>query len=775
MAKSLLDVTGSASQGDNTSRYINAWGAINLALASGNSGIPVRQAATVGEFRSCIATNTTAVTSTIIVRKNATDQTPTVTYTSGQTGEKQDTSNSFSVADTDLIDIASTVPNDASGSKLILHRGFSLMLDTDDDTQTDSLFGVAGVGVGFSAANTTSYVYAGNPADNATTERTVRILRDYTSQRLAAHFSANLNSGAVTIRSRVNSANGSQSITFSAGETGLKEDTSHTDSLTNGDEFALSLTTAVGGSGAITAYLLSCWMTSSDGRWEAVAGSKTGRTVTSATVYYSGIMGRMLLQTPESNVSDRIGFGADLTDFRCYVSANSATTDSVANVRVEAADSALSVTYTTGQTGLKTDTDLVAVATDDLITYSYTLGTSGSITYDYLAVTGWDRGLTAIGIASTAAVGTPELLDSSRLLATGIASTSALGTPNLDASLYASGIASTTALGTASISANVSLYATGIASTSAVGTPNLDAALSASGVASTEAHGSASVDVALTASGVASTLAIGTPSFDASVYAQGIASTAAAGTPALTGSLTASGIASTAALGTPSLTSALTASGIASTSALGTPNLDASLYASGIASTSAAGTPGLSVALGASGIASGAALGTPWLTGALSVAGIASTATIPTPALAVTLGASGVASTTTVPTPGLAASLGASGIASGAAVGTPGIWSAATVTGIASTEAWGTPTLSVQLYAEGIASTLVIGSHRRSLVDAAGTATLDRSLSGGVTLVRAVEDDVTIDRSLVGGVTITDSAAGAVTLARSLTGTVSGG
>lgn len=730
MAKSLLVGKSDVPFADNTTTYWAPFSSVYGLTGTDSGAVPIRNAGTLRDLKTYVSANTTLVTTTITVRVSGADGALTVNYTSGQTGEKQDTANSDAVADTDEIGIKVVVANDASGATEIALRSTSLEYETDTPSIAASLLGAGGALVTTSTASTTYYLVGCLDTTLQTTERGFRILEDLELSHLWCEVETNGRSTDTTYRVRKNAGNGNQSVTFASGETGTKEDTSNADSFASGDDVCWSLSTGTG-AGNITTRVVACVVAGVE--FVCLNGVTTGTLCNGANNYLatSGY-GRT---TTQANAQDRIGFGARLTDYRASASANTATGSCVATLRVEGSASALAVTFATGETGLKTDTDRVVVAADNLLGHHVSRGGSGGITLTYLGFSGWDGTMSTEGIASTLAFGTGELSELTM----------------------------------------VSLYATGIASIAAVGTPNLDAALSASGVASTEAHGTASVDVTLTASGIASTLALGTPNLDASVYATGIASTAAAGTPALTGSLTASGIASTAALGTPALTSALTASGIASTSALGTPNLDASLYASWIASTSAAGTPGLSVALGASGIASGAALGTPWLTGALSVAGIASTATIPTPALAVTLGASGVASTTTVPTPGLAASLGASGIASGAAVGTPGIWSAATVTGIASTEAWGTPTLSVQLYAEGIASTLVIGSHRRSLVDAAGTATLDRSLSGGVTLVRAVEDDVTIDRSLVGGVTITDSAAGAVTLARSLTGTVSGG
>src|SRR5690348_14132135 len=77
---------------------------------------------TASKLKTYAPTNTTLVTTVVTVRKNGAGQALTVSYTSGQTGQKEDLSHSFTFVATDLLAHEVAVPNDASGAKVINFR-----------------------------------------------------------------------------------------------------------------------------------------------------------------------------------------------------------------------------------------------------------------------------------------------------------------------------------------------------------------------------------------------------------------------------------------------------------------------------------------------------------------------------------------------------------------------------------------------------------------------------------------------------------------------------
>lgn len=367
-------------------------------------------------------------------------------------------------------------------------------------------------------------------------------------------------------------------------------------------------------------------------------------------------------------------------------------------------------------------------------TFSFTVSTGGG-----------GQSISATGIASTAALGSPTLSSTYNLAPTGLASTAALGAPTLapgPVNVSPTGIASTAALGSPTVTSNYPLSVTGIGSTSALGSPTLTpgaVSLSPTGLASTAALGSptlspGAVNISLT--GIASTSALGSPSVTPSQFitTSGIGSTLALGAPTLSSTyiLATTGIASTLAFGSPTLSPgavSISPSGLASTAALGSVTL-LSVYIlgpTGIASTAAYGSPTLSpgaVTISPTGLASTAALGSPTLSSAFtfSVSGIGSTLAFGIPTVAIgagnlTLIPTGLASTLAFGLPVLvpgAVSITLTGIASTAALGTVTLTSfhSLSPTGIASTNAFGSPTLTpgvVAILPTGIVSTLVFG------------------------------------------------------------------
>ena len=273
-------------------------------------------------------------------------------------------------------------------------------------------------------------------------------------------------------------------------------------------------------------------------------------------------------------------------------------------------------------------------------------------------------------------------------------------------------------------SSETTLTATGIASAGALGSPTLSATVTAAGIASGAAFGVPTAGGAAAsisgAGGIASAEAVGSPALAPSLTGSSIAGAEAFGSPTLTGAaatVSPTGIASAQAIGAPALAATLTPAGIGSGEAIGAPALvtQGSIAPTGIPTAEAFGSPALAVTLSPTGIESAQAIGAPVLRQTLGIlTGIASAEAAGVPQIIVTLGAAGIASGATFGTPTLIgqATLAPAGIASGEAVGTPAIAADVVMTAIESTEAFGVPALSgsaAGLQVVGIASAEAFG------------------------------------------------------------------
>ncbi len=335
------------------------------------------------------ANSTALVTSTFAVRKNGTNQTLQVTYSSGATGLRTDTSNSFTVSDGDDVDIELSVPNDTSGSRTVTVRAISFEFESDSDT-VSRIGASAASSVSTTAASSSYYLTPGGVGSLTTAERAARILTDYTASDLYAYVVSNVRTTTTTIRSRKNGANGGQSVSYGSGETGVKTDTSGTDSLTSGDDFCWSLTTGTG-TGTFALGAVGSALTSTNNEWDAFHGRNAGLNMTAGLTYYLAPSGGLISPTStEAQGRAYQYFDSHYADLRANVYANAATATSYVYFRVSGADTSLSLSYSAGETGVKTDTsNVVDVTSGEPVGYRVVNGTGGAITLSYVGVTGY--------------------------------------------------------------------------------------------------------------------------------------------------------------------------------------------------------------------------------------------------------------------------------------------------------------------------------------------------------------------------------------------------
>lgn len=179
----------------------------------------------------------------VMVRKNGAD---ILTTLIDNDGPFQDTTSNVSVADGDLINFK-TVRGGSSGSLFINTMSF-------DFVTTDDSFPAIGSGTfTFSPPSATDYfMQIGGTtieADTDTQTKNKFYITDYAASKMRLHLTTNTVASTSSFTFRKNGADTALTISIPASTTGAFEDTTHSVSISNGDDINYKL--AAGGSGSM--------------------------------------------------------------------------------------------------------------------------------------------------------------------------------------------------------------------------------------------------------------------------------------------------------------------------------------------------------------------------------------------------------------------------------------------------------------------------------------------------------------------------------------------
>lgn len=223
----------------------------------------------------CVSNSANArITDTVFtMRLNGADTALTATIAAGAIVFAEDTTNSVSVAVDDLIDFKA-VTGTGSGSFTL----DNLMIEYE--TTTRHGFITAGATGATSDlivnANTTNYVCAGGEARVYTTEAEAKIKARMriNSSNLTIALTANTVSAESTFNMRINGINGNQTIPIPLNTTGYFHDTTHTDMITETDEFDYQLVTGATGT-SMTIKQMALWSLSQFDVTKTLSDTKT--------------------------------------------------------------------------------------------------------------------------------------------------------------------------------------------------------------------------------------------------------------------------------------------------------------------------------------------------------------------------------------------------------------------------------------------------------------------------------------------------------------------
>ena len=218
----------------------NGWNSNNAQNATEASAqATIRAACTLRNL--CVNVQTArGVVDTLTARINTASGTLTKATTASTTGFYEDTTHSDSVADGDLINYQ--IAFGSSASQIILLP--SVQVDFSGSNQA----WIGGTATSVAAGATSYSAPSGGNIPNATEANTLMTVKSAgTLSRLAFGVITNTVSATSTVKTRKNSANGSQSVSVTAGATGAFEDTTNSDTVADGDTIGLQIAAGAGG------------------------------------------------------------------------------------------------------------------------------------------------------------------------------------------------------------------------------------------------------------------------------------------------------------------------------------------------------------------------------------------------------------------------------------------------------------------------------------------------------------------------------------------------
>jgi hypothetical protein len=251
-------------------------------------------------------------------------------------------------------------------------------------SQTDSTYAISG---------TYYFACASGVRDGSTETTEANVQITYRTAGVLSHLLLQVITNTITATStlvtRVNGANGNQSVSVGASQTGTFRDTAKQDVIAVGDEVNYQLT--AGGTGtAITLRNISTHFTSSDGavmHW--YTGSSSGVAITAdSTSYYNVVQGPFnITTTVEADSQIKFFQNGTWKNLFVYISANTRSTATTFTARKGASNTSLTLSVTASTTGIFEDSsNTVGVVYGEYLNYITTTSTGGgSITVQHVS------------------------------------------------------------------------------------------------------------------------------------------------------------------------------------------------------------------------------------------------------------------------------------------------------------------------------------------------------------------------------------------------------
>lgn len=351
--------------------------------------VPVRTAGTYSKFTVINVASNVSQPHTVRFRKNGANANQSVSVPANTSGTFTDTSNTDTITAGDLVNVQYDLSSGTGDLDLIYTYA------TFDTTTSSSLTVsklVAAAPSGFASMTGASAVYYiplnGYLATNNTTEANAEFKCQYagTFKNLACRVRSNSRTTSTTVRFRKNTANGNQTVVYTSTQTGIKEDTTNSDTVAVGDLVNFSISNGTGTQAISWDYLsVEFHTTTNPGTGIQVAYNQTAQSQARNITKYLPITGVNLLTDTESLAQFKMPEAFTIKGIGIKMATNTIASTSTFALRVNGSTTAASVTITSATAGwYQNTTNSVTVAANDLVNFILTSGVgTGSQTMSY--------------------------------------------------------------------------------------------------------------------------------------------------------------------------------------------------------------------------------------------------------------------------------------------------------------------------------------------------------------------------------------------------------
>lgn len=215
-------------------------------------------------------------------------------------------------------------------------------------------------------------------------------VRGYTSlEAMQVRVTANARVNTTNFTDRINGSDGTASCPFGASVTGLVEDLAVGDALVSGDLLNCGITLDTGVED-LTLVAVTATLKSTSSSSEAFGQYNGQARAASATAHYSSIGGfqASLATLSEADAAIKPGFAGVATNLRCFLSANTYTGDGTLKL-MQNGVAVITATLTAGGGAgwYENTVDTVAFDDDDVFSFEWDEGSTGSITIQVAGIT----------------------------------------------------------------------------------------------------------------------------------------------------------------------------------------------------------------------------------------------------------------------------------------------------------------------------------------------------------------------------------------------------
>ncbi len=344
-------------------------------------------AASINRFSCEISTNTlSTATTTFRVRKNGANGMGLISVAAGVTGDFSDQANVDSLAVGDRFNVSVAV--DAGGANSIIVRGIKGAFFANTGHAVIKGSGaLSQTSMAIIGASTTRWFPINGLQDspagtNGENNSECRLDAAGTLRDFQMYIANNARTTTTTFRIRKNNANGNQILSILAGTTGWFQDTSNTDAVAAGDDFAIQYTTGTGTEiiTEIGAAVMFTNSTADTNDTSAQTANGVLRNPSGTPTFYPFIGITTNGQASEANATLRHDFNVVTSRMRIYISQNLSTDAVTMTIRKNSADGNQTLSITASTTGLFQDvTNTDSFDSDDTMCYQLVGGATSTI------------------------------------------------------------------------------------------------------------------------------------------------------------------------------------------------------------------------------------------------------------------------------------------------------------------------------------------------------------------------------------------------------------